>query len=246
MDNALLVGLNSQEMLRRRMDIVANNLANMSTAGFKAEVAINDLVIERPAHANDEPEDVRFTLVERLHRDMDTGTLRQTGNPLDLGLAEANAFFSVRMGEETYYTRDGQFALDDLSRLVTHEGAMVLDEGGNEMVFDPEGGAPDISDTGVIYQGNIRIGRLGVYGFETPAALEKVGGNLWSPADQEPEAIELPKLQQGVVEQSNVNAVFEITRMIEISRAYTSASRLVKDADELRKTAISKLGQTQA
>lgn len=246
MDNALLVGLNSQEMLRRRMDVVANNLANMSTAGFKAEVALNDLVIERPAEANDEPNDVRFTLVERLHRDMDAGTLRQTGNPLDFGLAESNAFFAVRMGEETYYTRDGQFALDDLSRLVTHEGAMVLDDAGNEMVFDPEGGPPDVSDTGVIYQGNILIGRLGVYGFETPAALEKVGGNLWSQADQQPEAVELPKLQQGVVEDSNVNAIFEITRMIEISRAYTSASRLVKDADELRKTAISKLGATQA
>ena len=246
MDNALLVGLNSQEMLRRRMDIVANNLANMSTAGFKAEVAINDLVIERPAHANDEPEDVRFTLVERLHRDMDTGTLRQTGNPLDLGLAEANAFFSVRMGEETYYTRDGQFALDDLSRLVTHEGAMVLDEGGNEMVFDPEGGPPTISKNGVIRQGNVEIGRLGVYGFETPAALEKVGGNFWIPGEQEAEAVELPEVRQGVVEQSNVNAIFEITRMIEISRAYTSASRLVKDADELRKTAISKLGSAQS
>ncbi|MAT34791.1 MAG: flagellar biosynthesis protein FlgF [Ponticaulis sp.] len=246
MDNALLVGVNSQEMLRRRMDIVANNLANMTTASFKAEVALNELVIERPAKANDEPHDVRFTNVERLHRDMSVGTMRLTGGPLDFGLEEPNAFFAVRMGEETYYTRDGQFSLDDLSRLMTREGAFVLDDGGNEMVFDPEGGPPTVSDTGVIRQGNIEIGRLGVYGFETPAALEKVGGNLWSPAGQEPEAVELPKLQQGVVEQSNVNAISEVTRMIEISRAYTSASRLVKDADELRKTAISKLGQTQS
>lgn len=246
MDNALLIGVNSQEMLRRRMDVVASNLANMNTAAFKAEVALNDLVIQQPSEANDTPEDIRFTQVGRMHRDMTAGTLRQTGGPLDFGLAESNAFFSVRLGEETYYTRDGQFALDDLSRLVTREGAMVLDEGGNEMVFDPEGGPPTVSDTGVIRQGNIEIGRLGIYGFETPEALEKSGGNLWSPAGQEPNAVELPKLQQGVVEQSNVNAISEITRMIEISRAYTSASRLVKDADELRKSAISKLGSTQA
>ncbi|MAP96532.1 MAG: flagellar biosynthesis protein FlgF [Ponticaulis sp.] len=246
MDNTLLVGLNTQEMLRRRMDIVANNLANMSTAGFKSEVALNELVIERPSQALDEPEDIRFTLVERMQRDMSAGTLTPTGGPMDFGMAEPNAFFAVRMGDQTYYTRDGQFALDDLSRLVTREGAFVLDDAGNEMVFDPIGGPPTVSKAGVIRQGNIEIGRLGVYGFETPGALEKAGGNFWTPGDQVPEAAELPEVQQGVVEQSNVNAVFEITRMIEISRAYTSASRLVKDADELRKTAISKLGSAQS
>ncbi|WP_022696137.1 flagellar hook-basal body protein [Ponticaulis koreensis] len=245
MDNTLLVGINTQQSLRRRMDVVANNLANMNTAGFKAEVALNDLIIERPSHANDTPEDIRFTSVGRMQRDMTTGTLRPTGNSLDFGIEEANAFFSVRVGGETYYTRDGQFALDELSRLVTHEGALVLDDAGNEMVFDPEGGPPTVSDTGIIRQGNIEIGRLGVYGFETPGALEKIGSNLWSPGDQQAEAVELPKVQQGVVEQSNVNAILEVTRMIEISRAYTSASRLVKDADELRKTAINKLGSAQ-
>ena len=99
MDNALLVGLSTQESLRRRMDVVANNLANMNTAGFKAEVALNDLVVERPAEAMDTPEDIRFTQVERLHRDMSAGTMAQTGNPLDLGLFQENAFFTVRVGE---------------------------------------------------------------------------------------------------------------------------------------------------
>ena len=245
MDNALLVGLSTQESLRRRMDVVANNLANMNTAGFKAEVALNDLIVERPAEAMDTPEDIRFTQVERLHRDMSTGTMKQTSNPLDLGLFQDNAFFTVRVGEELYYTRDGQFSLDDLSRLVTREGGFVQDDAGNDIVFDPEGGPPVIDANGTIRQGNLEIGRLAVYGFETPGALEKVGNNLWSPTDQEAEAVELPEVQQGVVEQSNVNAIFEVTRMIEISRAYASASRLVKDADELRKNAISKLGSAQ-
>ena len=245
MDNALLVGLSTQESLRRRMDVVANNLANMNTAGFKAEVALNDLVVERPAEAMDTPEDIRFTQVERLHRDMSAGTMAQTGNPLDLGLFQENAFFTVRVGEEIFYTRDGQFSLNDLSQLVTREGGFVQDDTGNDIVFDPEGGPPVIDANGVIRQGNLEIGRLAVYGFETPGALEKVGNNLWSPTDQEAEAVELPEVRQGVVEQSNVNAIFEVTRMIEISRAYASASRLVKDADELRKNAISKLGSAQ-
>ncbi|MAI89020.1 flagellar hook-basal body protein [Ponticaulis sp.] len=245
MDNALLIGVNTQQSLRRRMDVVANNLANMNTTGFKAEVALNELTVQHPAYANDTPADIRFTQVESLHRDMRAGTLTPTGNPLDFGIQEPNAFFAVSMNGETYYTRDGQFALDDLSRLVTHEGALVLDDGGNEIVFDPEGGPPTVSDAGIIRQGNLEIGRFGVYGFETPGALEKVGNNLWSPTDQQAEAVELPKVQQGVVEQSNVNAILEVTRMIEISRAYTSASRLVQDADELRKTAINKLGSAQ-
>ena len=242
MDNALLVGLTAQRTLRQRMDVVANNLANMNTAAFKAEIALNDLVIERPSKALDEPNDIRFTQVENMQRDMRAGTLKLTGGELDVGLETDNAFFAVKAGEQTYYTRDGQFALDDLSRLVTHNGELVLDNAGNEIVFDPEGGPPTISKSGIIRQGNVDIGQLGTYSFETPAALEKIGSNLWRPVDQEPAAVANPGVRQGYVEQSNVNAVLEITRMIEISRAYTSASRLVKDADELRKTAISKLG----
>ncbi len=242
MDNALLVGLTAQESLRKRLDIVANNLANMNTAAFKAEVALNDLVIERPSRANDTPSDIRFTQVEDMQRDMRAGSLKLTGGDLDIGLANDNAFFAVKAGDNTYYTRDGQFALDELSRLVTHNGEMVLDAGGAEMVFDPEGGKPTISDTGVIRQGNIEIGQLGIYSFETPAALEKIGSNLYSPGEQQAAAAGNPGVKQGFVEQSNVNPILEVTRMIEISRAYTSASRLVKDADELRKTAISKLG----
>ncbi len=244
MDNALLVGLNAQQSLRRRMDVVSNNLANMNTAAFKAEVALNDLVIERPSRAFDNPEDIRFTEVENMKRDMRAGTLKLTGGDLDFGLEDANAFFSVQSGNQTYYTRDGQFALDELSRLVTHEGALVLDAGGAEIVFDPEGGKPNVTSDGMIWQGEIEIGQLGVYGFETPAALEKVGNNLWTNGEQQAQPNENPGVRQGFVEQSNVNAIVEITRMIEISRAYTSASRLVKDADELRKNAISKLGAT--
>ena len=245
MDNALLVGLNAQQSLRQRMDVVANNLANMNTASFKSEVALNELVIERPSRALDVPDDIRFTEVNSLERDMRAGTLKLTGGDLDFGLEESNAFFAVRVGDQTLYTRDGQFALDDLSRLVTHEGGFVLDSTGAEMVFDPEGGPPQVSTSGVIRQRNIDIGQLATYSFETPAALEKVGDNLWSPTDQTPTATEKPGVRQGFVEQSNVNAILEITRMIEISRAYTSASRLVKDADELRKQAINTLGKTQ-
>ncbi|MFC6196786.1 flagellar hook basal-body protein [Ponticaulis profundi] len=245
MDHALLVGLNLQRSLRQRMDIVANNLANMNTAAFKTEVAMNDLVIERPARANDIPNDVRFTDINAMQRDMRAGTLKLTGGDLDVGLEEANAFFAVRVGEDVFYTRDGQFKLDNLSRLVTSEGAFVLDNAGNEMVFDPEGGPPQISEGGFVRQGAVEIGQLGIYGFETPGALEKTGNNLWTPGDQEPLDVETPNVRQGFVEQSNVNAVLEITRMIEISRAYTSASSLVKDADELRKNAISKLGSAQ-
>lgn len=244
MDNALLVGLTAQESLRRRLDVVANNLANMNTAAFKAEIALNEMVVERPSLANDKPADIRFTQVEAMQRDMRAGTLKLTGGDLDFGLENANAFFAVRSGETTFYTRDGQFALDDLSRLVTHNGELVLDNAGAEIVFDPEGIQPTVDATGKIRQGNIDIGQLGIYSFETPAALEKAGSNLWIPGEQEPAAVETPGVRQGFVEQSNVNAILEVTRMIEISRAYTSASRIVKDADELRKTAISKLASS--
>lgn len=245
MDNATLIGLNAQQSLRRRMDLVANNLANMNTTAFKAEVALNELAVERPSEAIDEPNDIRFTRIDAVQRDMRTGSLKLTGNPLDLALEEANAFFTVQAGGDTFYTRDGSFAMDDLSRLVTREGQVVLDNAGNEIVFDPEGGPAQISENGVIRQGQLDIGQLGIVSFDVPAALEKVGDNLWTPGDQQAAEQLTPKVRQGMLENSNVNAIIEMTRMIEISRAYTSASRLVKDTDELRKNAISTLGKSQ-
>lgn len=242
MDNTLLIALNTQQTLRQRMDMTANNIANMNTAGFKAERMMIEEVTERPARAMDRPNDIRFANPFALQRDMTSGSLKASGNSLDLAINNPNVFFTLQGGGETLYSRDGQFALDDLSRLVSHDGQMVLDAAGNEIVFDPEGGEATISETGVIRQRNIEIAQLGLAQFDIPEALAKRGGNMWSVGDQAPRQAEAPAVKQGFVEQSNVNSVFELTEMIEVSRAYASASSIIKDANELRQSAISKLG----
>ena len=243
MDNALMIGVKTQQLLRRRMDVVANNLANMNTTGFKTESVLTQELSERPARATDRPQNVRFADEYALQRDMRTGRLEPTGNVLDLALEDPASFFSVRFGDDTAYTRDGTFALDELARLVTREGQLVLDNAGGEIVFDPEGADPTISPNGVIRQGDLEIATLGIVRFDMPEALEKAGDNLWTFDGENPAASETPGLRQGFLEASNVTAILELTNMIQISKAYEHASRIVKNADDLRERTIERLGR---
>ncbi len=235
-----MVGLSSQQLQRRRMDITANNLANMTTTGFKAESLITRELTERPARDIDRPNDVRFVEGWALQRDMRTGPLERTGNPLDVAI-EGGGFFAIRLGDETAYSRDGQFSLNAEGVLVNRDGLAVLDDGGNEIGVPPNGEPVTIATDGTIRQGAVEVGRIGVSEFATPAALEKVGSNLWMATDETPIAAEASMLRQGFLEGSNVQPILELTRMIEISRAYESASRMVKNADDLRQRAVEKI-----
>jgi flagellar basal-body rod protein FlgF len=118
----------------------------------------------------------------------------------------------------------------------------VLSAGGAPIVFDPQGESPAIGRDGSISIAGTEVGRIGVTNFENPSALQKVGDNLWEAggAAQAPfEGI----VAQGALEGSNVRPVIELTRLIEISRAYQSAAKIVSGADELRQRAVERLGR---
>jgi flagellar basal-body rod protein FlgF len=237
MDNSLMVGLSAQQALRRRMDMTANNLANMTTTGFKAEKLVLRELVEAPAEARDGSADIAFVDAWRLQRDMSTGAMLRTGNPLDVAI-DGEGFFAVETAAGPAYTRDGRFALLD-GRLVTRAGQPVLAPGLVEI--DPAAGDVTIDPTGAIRQNGAEIGRLTLVAFDQPDALEKLGDNLWGPAGQTARPAEGARIAQGFVEGSNVNAVAELTQMIEISRAYQSVSRMLSQSDELRGAAINKL-----
>ncbi|HRK64314.1 MAG TPA: flagellar basal-body rod protein FlgF [Terricaulis sp.] len=241
MDNSLLLGLQTQRVLQRRMDVTANNLANVATAGFKADGLVMEEADNTAAHADADPREIRFVRDVTLMRDMRQGPIAMTGNPLDVAI-EGDGFFMVEGPNGPLFTRDGAFTLTGDGRLVTGDGRAVLNSGGAPIVFDPQGESPTIGRDGAIRVAGVEAGRIGVARFAAPGALSKVGDNLWDAQGQAQGAFEGVVLQ-GALEGSNVRPVVELTRLIEISRAYQSAAKIVSGADELRKSAIERLGR---
>lgn len=236
-----MLALQTQRVLQRRMDVTANNLANLATSGFKADALVLEEVEDTGASADAAPDEVRFVRDVGLTRDMSQGPIAMTGNPLDVAI-EGEGFFMVQGASGTQYTRDGAFTLTGEGRLVTTDGRAVLNSGGSAIVFDPQGESPSIGRDGAIRVAGTEVGRLGVARFAAPGALNKVGENLWDAQGQPQQPFE-GVVVQGALEGSNVRPVIELTRLIEISRAYQSAAKIVSGADELRQRAIQVLGQ---
>lgn len=243
MDNALYVGLSRQMVLRRQMDIVANNIANADTTGFKVESLMEKTQPSAPAVTAGGPRPVKFVMDDGLARDFGQGTLRQTGGTFDLGV-EGKGFFKISTPDGERYTRDGRFKMDETGRLTTQAGEPVLDAGGGEVTIDPEKGRVSIAEDGTISQGDEQVGKIGVVSFDSLSVLEKAGDNLYrNTSNLQPQAAPDSLVRQGMLEGSNVKPIVEITRMIEVNRAYESMTKMMDSAADLSRRSVERLGR---
>ncbi|MGE0046307.1 MAG: flagellar basal-body rod protein FlgF [Hyphomonadaceae bacterium] len=241
MDNAQLIGVQAQRVLQRRMEIAANNLANVSTTGFRAELLVTEEFSRQPAASADEPHNIRFVRDITVARDMRQGPIRVTGEPFDVAI-DGEGFFMVMGPEGTAYTRSGAFTMSADGTLVTSDGYPVLDSGGAPIQFDPRGDRPQIGHDGAISVAGNEVGRIGAATFARPGALSRAGDSLWLANGETPGAFE-GRIVQGALEDSNVQPVLELTRLIEISRAYENAARIVSNSDQTRQRALERLGR---
>lgn len=242
MDNAMYVGLSRQMTLRRQMDVVANNIANQETTGFKVEQLILAENPQGPAKTMGGPAPVKFVLDTGLARDFSQGTMRTTGNSLDVAI-EGQGFFQITTADGPRYTRDGRFTLDASGQLTTQRGEILVGEGGAILV-NTQNGPISISKDGIISQAGQRIGAVRPVQFASLSSLEKTGDGLYrNTANGQPTPATTAQLHQGMLEGSNVNAIKEITDMIEVSRAYERMARLVEQTAKLSENAISRLGK---
>jgi len=247
MDNALYVGLSRQMVLKREMDIVANNIANADTNGFKFESLMMKETPSAPAFTEGGPRPIKFVTANGVTRDFGQGGLRRTDAPLDLAI-QGQGFFKVTTKAGERYTRDGHFRTDETGRMTTQKGDPVADEGGGEITIDPtKPGQITISPDGVVSQGTERIGKVGVFAFPSLAALEKTGDNLYQNASnqQATAAGADVKIRQGMLEGSNVNPIVQITRMIEVNRAYEQVTQMMSAEADLSRNSIARLGRLQ-
>ncbi len=242
MDNTMYVALSRQMTLRREMDIIANNIANSDTTGFKVEMAMVKTDPADRARMVDGPKSLKFVIDDGVIRDFSQGALRRTGATFDLAI-EGQGFFKVQSDGGERYTRDGRFTLGADGRLTTQAGAPVLGDGG-EIVVNPEDGEVTISADGVVSQKGEQIGKIDVFAFDDLSSLAKDGDNLLrNTSNVEPQVSTSANVRQGMLEGSNVNPIMQITRMIEVSRAYESMARTIEGSSELSRRSVERLGR---
>lgn len=240
MENPAYIALSRQLTLRREMGVVANNIANMNTPAYKTERMIFREFIEKP-----EPnQPLSFVQDIGMSRNLTEGPIATTGNDLDLAIS-GPGYFSVETPDGVRYTRHGRFQLDGQGQLVTSQGAPVLSDGGAPVTVPIGSGALTVSADGTVSGAGGRIAKIGLSEFENPGALKRDAYELYEAGDQAAAAATESKINQGMLEQSNVQPVLEMTRMIDIHRAYDAASRLVPSNHEQAMRAINKLARAR-
>ena len=251
MENAALVGLSRQIAVQRELDVVANNIANLNTTGFKADNVVFHEFLMPGAQANQfagNDRRVSFVQDRATWLDLSQGPVQQTGNPLDVAIS-GNAFLTIQTPRGERYTRNGALQLNNAGELVTSEGHKVIGESG-PIVLQANDRDISISTDGTI---SVREGRnttdslrgkLKLVTFEQPQRLQKDGTSAYvAPAGVVAQAAAQVRVVQGNIEKSNVRSVVEMTRMVEVTRTYTQVASMLHQQSDMRRAAIEKLAE---
>ena len=223
------------------MNVVANNVANMNTTGFKSEQVLFTqyvMPVARDGVFNTPDQPVSYTEDWATIHDFSAGAIAQTGNDLDIAL-QGKGFLAVQTPAGDRWTRAGALKINNQGVLVDNNGYPVLSDGG-PIRFAANETDIRFSENGAISSSAGSKGSLRIVEFADPQVLKREGNNLFSGGT--PLAATDTKVVQDALEKSNVSAVRQIAEMIRVNRSYQSMAQLSKRQDELRRSAISTLG----
>jgi flagellar basal-body rod protein FlgF len=254
MENALLVGLSRQMALTHELDVVANNIANIDTTGYKSDNAMFEQFLSpRASDQSFSGPNRRVSFVEDRASwiDMSEGAIQHTGNPLDVAIDGKGYLVVQTANGQQRYTRNGALSINGAGQLVTSDGDQVVGDSG-PITFQSTDHDVVISPTGIITvrEGNATAdsarGNLQLVNFAQPQLLQKDGGSKFmAPAGVASEpAPPNTYVAQGAIEKSNVNGVVEMARLIEITRSYTDIANILQEQSDQRRNALSQLSQT--
>lgn len=249
MDVAGYVLLSQEQALRRRLDVVANNMANSSTIGFRREDPLFRTYIEKGT-AGEGPREAASTsyvLDYGTVHDMSPGAFQSTSNPMDVMIDGPGYLAVTGPNGATHYTRAGSIQILQTGELGMPTGEKLLGEGGQPiLVPGEEAHLLSIGQDGTVSTPTAILGRISVTRFANEGALTPIGAGLFT-AGEAAGAEELPaettKFQIGGLEGSNVQAINETTRMIEVLRSYQSSQRMNESLTDMRQRAIERLSR---
>lgn len=239
MENPLYIGLSRQVALRRHLEVVANNIANMNTVGFRADRMLFETAMERVGSKRGEQ--VAFTIDRATYTDTRPGSFRETGRALDLAI-EGDGWIGVETPEGVRYTRDARLSRAEDGSLVTVGGHPVLDDGGQPLEVPPDAEAIAIGPDGTVTVDGNPLARIGLVRFEDQQGMRRGEQGLHA-TEEAPQPAPDARFAQGKVESANVQPIVEMARMMDLSRDYQAVSRMVEEGHELLRSAIGRLGK---
>ena len=236
MDAAGYTTLGRQSGLMREMQIVANNIANLSTTGFRREGMV---FAEHVARLDEEPS---ISMAHGTGRvvDLSQAGLVMTGASFDFAI-QGDGFFMIETAAGNRLTRAGSFTPSAAGELVNADGQRLLDAGGAPVFVPPNAGPVSLSEDGTLSANGVPLAQVGLWLPADPLSLRHQSGTLFEGGDLEP--AEGAKLFQGFLEESNVNPVSEIARMIEVQRAYELGQKFLDAEDGRARSVIETLGR---
>lgn len=240
MESALYVALSAQVALSGRLETVSRNVANMNTAGYRAdEIKFSELV----SKAGQDPVSFASTGTQFISRQ--GGAIEKTDNPLDLAI-EGESWFALQTPQGIIYTRDGRLEMDANGMLKSVNGFQILDAGGLPIQLDPEAGTPLISQSGEVWQGEDQAGVIGLFAIDPDAKLTRHENSGVVPDIPAVPVQEFTKdgMRQGYVEGANINPIREMTKLIMITRAFEGVSKMIEASGESQQNAIRELGES--
>ena len=238
MDNAAYITLTRMSGLRREMQVVANNIANASTAGFRREGMIfSEYVVRADRHEPSLP----MALGNTRQTFQMQGALSQTNGAFDMAI-EGEGFFQLETPLGLRLTRAGIFTPNDAGELVNMDGHRLLDAGGAAIFVPPDARNVEMARDGTLSAQGQPFAQVGLVRPVDPVTISRTAGTLFT-VDGPVEPIEAPTLLQGFIEESNVDPILELTRMIEVQRAYERGQSLLDREDERIKSVIQTLGR---
>ncbi len=239
MENSLYVGLSAQVALEERMALIANNVANINTPGYRGQNAVfKEFISDQPRMK----EDVSLVYDIGQYQVTSPGPIKQTGAPLDVALV-GPGYFGVGTNDGVQFTRAGNFTLNANGELITSTGYKVADQGGGIISIPASAKYVTIDEKGVVSTDQGVVGNLMVAEFTDYQKLSPTGNGLYK-TDEAPTPAKDTRVFQGKLEGSNVQPVLEMTRMIDVMREYQAVQRVMQNEHDRQRTGIQKILET--
>ena len=243
MENSIYAGLSRQSALQEQMDVIANNIANLNTPGYRAQnmVFTQYLADPRKIDPSKKGDPLAMILDYGQFQSTNPGPLQQTGSPLDVAL-QGPGYMGVSTPGGVMYTRAGNFRLNNAGDLVTGGGLKVAGAGGSAITIPKDAKEIHIAQDGSVVTDQGQLGKIMLVEFNNIQDLEAQGNGLYKTG---PRTQTLPAqnttMVQGMLEGSNVQPVLEMTRMIDVSRAYQQTQNMLQGEHDRIKAMIERL-----
>lgn len=248
MDTSVFIGLSTQKALRREMDIVANNVANMNTTAYKRErVVFREYLVEAENAQATTGGKVSYVLDYGVVRNLDQGAYQETGNPLDLFI-DGSGYIAAEGGNgETIYARNGRMKLDEEGFLTLFSGERVLDKDNRPIQFEPGETGIQFTEGGLISSSTRNeVAQMGLYRFANEQQMNRRGNSTYTTQQAPLNPADNPvTVKQFAIEGSNVNGIKSIVDMTRILRSYQSVSKNLDSINQLREDSLQRLARVE-